>query len=181
MTQVDTKQQILEAAGRVVLARGVTGLTLEAVAEEAGLSKGGLLYHYGSKEALLTAMVGRMVEVTEERIDAHRESDSGPGSWARGYLQACLTDGIPATDPTGRLAVALLAAGATDPAQLDEVRERQGVWQARLREDGIDPVMANIVRLAADGLWMNDIFGIPALSKDERAELLARLEALTRQ
>ncbi|RDD60365.1 TetR/AcrR family transcriptional regulator [Ferruginivarius sediminum] len=181
MTQVDTKQQILEAAGRVVLARGVTGLTLEAVAEEAGLSKGGLLYHYGSKEALLTAMVGRLVEVTEERIDAHRQSDSAPGSWTRGYLQACLTDGIPATDPTGRLAVALLAAGATDPAQLDEVRERQEVWQARLHEDGVDPVMANIVRLAADGLWMNDIFGIPALSKDERAELLARLEALTRQ
>lgn len=181
MTQTDTKQQILEAAGRVVLARGVVGLTLEAVAEEAGLSKGGLLYHYGSKDALLTAMVARLIEVTEARIDSHRERDGGAGSWTRGYLQACLTDGMPATDPTGRLAVALLAAGASDPALIDDVRDRQTVWRERLSDDGIDPVMAAIVRLAADGLWMNEIFGIPALTDEERTKVLARLEALTRK
>jgi AcrR family transcriptional regulator len=181
MSRSDTKQQILEAAGRVVLARGVVGLTLEAVAEEAGLSKGGLLYHYGSKDALLGAMVTHLVEVTEARIDAHRERDTGAGSWTRGYLQACLVGGAPESDPMGRLAVALLAAGASDPALLDDIRERQSAWRARLEDDGIDPVMAAIVRLAADGLWMNEIFAIPALSEADRVAVLARLEALTRK
>lgn len=180
MAAGDTKVEILEAAGRIVLARGVAGLTLEAVAEEAGLSKGGLLYHYGSKEALIAAMVERLVEVTEARIDAHGERDRAAGSWTRGYLRACLVDELPASDPAGRMAVALLAAGATDPALVDGVRRRQEAWRARLGDDGIDPAMALIVRLAADGLWMNDIFGIPALTSQERTEVLARLEALTR-
>ena len=56
MARTDTKTAILEAAGRVVLARSVAGLTLEAVAAETKLSKGGLLYHFATKEALLAAM-----------------------------------------------------------------------------------------------------------------------------
>lgn len=179
MARSDTKAAILEAAGRIVLARGVAGLTLEAVAEQAGLSKGGLLYHYASKEALLAAMVERLVVVTEQRVDAYRRRDASPGSWARGYLEACLVDDIPDDDPTGRLAVALLAAGAIDPHLVAALRARQDHWRAMLHGDGIDPVVAMLVRLAADGLWMNDIFGIPVLTAEERREVLQRLQGLT--
>lgn len=180
MANDDTKARILEAAGRVVLERGAGGLTLEAVAEAAGLSKGGLLYHYAGKEALLTAMVGRLVEVTEARIDAHRERDTAAGSWTRGYIRACAVDDVPAHDPAGRLGVALLAAGATDPGLTAGLRERQATWRRRLHGDGIDPVAAQVARLAADGLWLNDIFGLPVLDADERGPVLERLEALTR-
>lgn len=176
----ETKLEILEAAGRVVLEQGVGGLTLEAVSHEAGLSKGGLLYHYGTKEALLAAMVDRLVEVTEGRIATVREDDSGPGSWMRGYLNACLVDDQHDTDPTGRLGVAVLAAGATDPQLLERLRERQQTWRRRIRDDGIDEVTALIVRLAADGLWMNDIFALPVLNQKERRAVLQRLASLTR-
>ena len=179
MARPDTKGLILEAAGRIVLARGAAGLTLEAVAEEAGLSKGGLLYHYGSKEALLAAMVERLVAVTEERIEVHRQRDVAPGAWTRAYLASCATDGLPESDPVGRLAVAVLAAGAIDPGLLGTLRARQETWRRRLSEDGIDPDIATIVRLSADGLWLNDIFRIPVLTEDERRDVLARLEALT--
>jgi AcrR family transcriptional regulator len=176
-----TKQTILDAAGRVMLARGAANLTLDAVAAEAGLSKGGLLYHYASKEALLEAMVDRLIAVTEQRIDQHRRRDTAPGGWTRGYLRACLVDDQPATDPTGRLAIALLAAGATDPERIARLGARQADWRRSLADDGIDPVLAQLVRLAADGLWLNDILGIPALDDTERAAVLARLEELSRR
>lgn len=176
----DTKTQILEAAAQVVLADGVAGLTLEAVAKAAGLSKGGLLYHYGSKEALLSAMVERLVEVTEQRIAASREGDAPPGDWLRGYVRACSIEGLEDADPVGRLAVALLAAGALDPALLDPLRACQATWREQLRRDGVDPATAWIVRLAADGLWMNDVFGLPVLTGDERRAVLQRLIALTK-
>ena len=174
-----TKTQILEAAARVVLTDGVAGLTLAAVARAAGLSKGGLLYHYASKEALLNAMVERLVEVTEERIAASRAADAPPGDWLRGYLRACSIEGLPDADPVGRLAVALLAAGALDPALLEPLRACQALWHEELCRDGVDPATAWIVRLAADGLWMNDVFGLPVLAAEERRAVLERLLALT--
>jgi AcrR family transcriptional regulator len=181
MARTDTKTAILEAAGRVVLARSVAGLTLEAVAAETGLSKGGLLYHFATKEALLGAMVDRLVEVTEQRIEAHREHDTSRGNWVRGYLEACALDDASENDPTGRLAVALLAAGATEPELIASLRARQDHWREMLSRDGIDPVLALIVRLAADGLWMNDIFDIPVLGGGERRGVLERLRSLTRE
>jgi AcrR family transcriptional regulator len=179
MDDADTKQNILEAAGRIVLARGASGLTLAAVAQEAGLSKGGLLYHYASKEQLLSAMVERLVEVTEQRVAAQQCSDAAPGRWTRGYLAACAVDTDAADDPAGRLGIALLAAGANDPSLLAPLRERQANWRGELQRDGIDATTAMIVRLAADGLWMNDLFGLAVLGDEQRASVLARLHRMT--
>ena len=53
----DAPTRILDAAEAIVRRAGVAALTLEAAAREAGVSKGGLLYHYGSKEALLTGLL----------------------------------------------------------------------------------------------------------------------------
>lgn len=179
MARRETRQEILEAAGRVVLARGVGALTLEAVAGEAGLSKGGLLYHFASKEALLSGMVDRLVELTEARIERSMAGDTGPGRWTRGYLAACAVDPS-GQDPLDRLATALLAAGATDPGLLDRLRAQESAWNELSRADGLDATTASIVRLAADGLWMNDLFGIEVLSGRERAAVLKRLGEMTR-
>ncbi len=47
------RREIQDAARAVLLRDGVPGLTLEAVAREAGVTKQGLLYHFASKEALV--------------------------------------------------------------------------------------------------------------------------------
>ena len=54
-----TRDALLDAADHIVASRGVARLTLEEVAREAGVSKGGLLYHFKSKDALTEAMIGR--------------------------------------------------------------------------------------------------------------------------
>ena len=179
MAKRDTRQEILEAAGRIVLASGASGLTLEAVAAEAGLSKGGLLYHFATKEELLTGMVERLVALTEANIEKSGGGDRGEGSWSRGYL-ACAVDPS-GREPFDRLATSVLAAAANDPALLAPLRAQERVWRERRRADGLDPVTAAIVRLAADGLWMNDLFGIEVLSAQERKAVAARLEEMTRQ
>ncbi len=176
----NTKKRILDAAGRVVLAHGPGELTLEAVAEAAGLSKGGLLYHFASKEALLSAMVERLIAVTEQRIDVHRQYDREAGSWTRGYVRACAADDAADSDPTARLGVAVLAAGALEPGLMQRLHERQPAWRAAMHNNGIDPTTAQIVRLAADGLWLNAVFGLPVPEGTERADVLARLETMTR-
>jgi len=68
------RDRILEAADQLVAAQGASNLTLDAVAQAAGLSKGGLLYHFPSKDALLMGMLDRHCEQMDQRCAevAHR-------------------------------------------------------------------------------------------------------------
>lgn len=179
MAQGTTRKRVLHAAGRVVLQAGVRGLTLEAVAREAGVSKGGLLYHFASKDELLTGMVGEFVELIEGRMTDAMQADDAPGQWSRAYLDASTVDHA-GDDPMNRLATAMLAAGASDTALLQPLYARQSDWQHKQRTDGIDPATAAVVRLASDGLWMNDLFGIQVVSDEEREAVIRRLRDMTR-
>ena len=179
MAQSETRKRVLHAAGRVVLQQGVRAMTLEAVAREAGVSKGGLLYHFASKDDLLTGMVGEFVELIEGRMDQAMQADDAPGAWTRAYLDAATVDRA-GDDPMDRLATAMLAAGASNTDLLQPLYARQRAWQEAQQTDGIDPATAALVRLAADGLWMNDLFGIQVVDDDQRQAVIDRLRDLTR-
>jgi AcrR family transcriptional regulator len=47
------REEILDATEAVIGREGVAGLTLDAVAAECDVSKGGLLHHFPSKDALV--------------------------------------------------------------------------------------------------------------------------------
>lgn len=176
-----TQRRILEAVSRVVVREGVGDLTLEAVAAEAGVSKGGLLYHYPSKGALIRGLLEFFLESFERDITARRVGE-GPGSWTRAYIEASLADTGSEAAVTGEagLNAGILAAIALDPSLLQPVRERYAVWQARLEADGVEPELATILALAADGLWMSELLGISHLDPGQRervAEKMLRLVA----
>lgn len=171
----DTKRKILEAAARVATEKGIQALKLETVAIEAGISKGGLFYHYKTKEELLSAMVQAFVEVTEKRVASVTAQDSDPGAWVRGFLDACLTREDAAVGSYSRLSVAIMAAAGSDKALLKPLNERQKHWRAALNDSGIDPAVAHIIRFAADGLWINDILDVPILDESERRAVYAEL------
>ena len=176
-TRQDTRGQILGAAVSLVGREGVSGLTIERVAGEAGLSKGGVFYHFPSKEALIEGMIGRALEEADREIGRLAASEAEvPGGFARAYARATFGQkGGPHLDVSG----GLLAAVANDPDLLEPLRARYGVWQERLLRDGIDPATATLVRLAADGLWFADLFGFAAPEGRLRKELLAALLSLT--
>ena len=65
------RAQILDEAIRTIGARGYNGFVLLELANRCGLTNGGLLYHFGSKEQLLLAVLeARDNQLTEEMIAA---------------------------------------------------------------------------------------------------------------
>jgi len=50
----------------------------------------------------------------------------------------------------------------------------------RAVNDGVDPAVAMIVCLAADGLWINELLGLSAPRDELREQVLAQLERMTR-
>ena len=75
-----TRDAILDAAEMVVRDIGAAHMTLDAVAERAGVSKGGLIYHFPAKETLLAAMVSRLLRRFEERQARAARSGSEPSA-----------------------------------------------------------------------------------------------------
>jgi AcrR family transcriptional regulator len=63
---IETRERIVDVAVRFIARHGARGTSLADIAAEAGVSQAGLLYHFGSKEALLNAVLDRHVAFTEE-------------------------------------------------------------------------------------------------------------------
>ena len=172
-----TKRKLLEAAGQVVKEKGVTGLTLEAVAKQANVSKGGLLYHYPNKQALLKAMISHLNENFERAIAKQIEQSEGKMSWLEAYVAMSFDpQHSQITESAG-----MLAAIANDLSLLEPLAERYQVLQEQLEASDLDSDLANIIRLAADGLWFTELFQISPLTESKRSQVLAALLSLIKE
>ena len=171
-----TKDEILDAAEIVVVDQGPQNLTLDAVYKMAGISKGGLLYHFPSKELLIDAMLVRYLERSDSR---ERElSDSlgpkAPGKEVRGMiLQLAQED--PQSDHLG---AALLAAVATDLERLAPFRRTTQQQFQELKGRKLQFEKAVTIALATHGLMLLELLKLPPLSATDRKQLLVYLDRL---
>ena len=174
------RDRILDTAEARLLAEGPGGLVLDAIAADAGMSKGGLLYHFPSKEALVAGLCERMLDGFESTLAALSDSDDGEGAWTRAYLASTVTDSGRPADNSAQLMAGVLATLGRDSAHLEAVREHFARWHKKIASDGIDPTSATIVRLAADGLWLSSLLGLNHLDKKTGSKVIHALRSMTR-
>ena len=172
-----TRERLLAAAFRVATRDGARGVTLDAVAEEAGSSKGGLLYHFPTKDALLRAMLSDSLDRFRAEIEERAAHDREQlGRSARAYVGSSF-----AQDPnTGRW-TALLTAMFDDPSLAEIWQERARTWVEVDRGEGGDVEDALIARLATDGLWLRELVGATAIPPGVRRRIESRLIEMTRR
>jgi AcrR family transcriptional regulator len=121
------REQILNAAYAVALRTGVDGVTVRAVAAEAGLSHGLVLFHFGRKDQLVAALLDRVLSTTAMlRLsdDLARGAD-GLHALLQRQLQPLLGD-----PSATRLFFEYWALGAREPA----IRAKIGAALERYRE-----------------------------------------------
>ena len=176
----DTRDRILNAAEVRLLSVGPSGLVLGSVAEDAGVSKGGLLYHFSSKEALVAGLCERMLDRFDRTLADVRDADGvQTGAFLRAYLASTVSeDGRPA-DNSAQLMAGLLATLGRDSTHMEAIRDRFAKWHESLAHDGIDETTSVIVRLAADGLWLSALLGLPQLDADIGPRTVRALRELT--
>lgn len=162
---------VIRAAYALVRSDGPGALTLDAAAKRAGVSKGGLLYHFPNKDSLIRGMIAHALEAFDEAVESRAISaPDAPGRWLRAFVEVTF-----AADPEHDPGIAILAAAAINPELLEPVNEAFERWQARAVADGCDTVSATLIRLATDGLWFADIFTRTAPQGELRDDLLASL------
>lgn len=174
--RLSTRDKIIAAAIEIVRERGPVQLTLDETAKVAGISKGGVLYHFRSKEDLVRGMVEALVgkfDVLFPRI--YESLPAGPYRSAKAMILTLTHPEGPYSDP---VAPALLAAAVLNPELLATVRNRSSECLEKMTRDSPDPVLARLACLSVDGRWMLEATGLETFSEEDRKRLTARALAL---
>lgn len=170
------RARLLECAARLIVDHGLPALTLENVAQEAAVSKGGLLHHYPAKNALIDGLFEEVVDWFDSQVeDALEPGETRPARFSKAYLRVVAA--IDMSVPEERRLAVLMLMLSSDPHYC----ARWNQWvEARLqRHAKTDQTpLARTLRLAADGLWLSDLGGGPDSNPDARRQILAFLEDL---
>ncbi|WP_173934229.1 TetR family transcriptional regulator [Chelativorans sp. Marseille-P2723] len=169
-----TKRKILKAASELARTEGSAHLSLEAIAARAGISKGGLLYNFPTKSALLKALVQQYIDEFESAL-ADRLQDSNL-SEAVEFIRLSLDDLERAKPPPS----GLLAALSEDPEMLAPVRQFNRALLDRMKQNSLNRAALLVAILAVEGLRCQKLFGTDVLSPDERELVLQQISNLAK-
>jgi AcrR family transcriptional regulator len=151
-----TRRAVLDAASQAVIAQGA-GVSLDAVARQAGVSKGGLLHHFGSRNALLLEVAKDQAQQFFQSVQAAVDpADHAPGRLVRAYVRVTF-DSL-GQDQAAVDFVLLCAALAAVPGVAEVMREDKQRWDAAFAADGLDPQRALLVVRAADGTAVASVY-----------------------
>lgn len=171
----DRPAAILDAAEDVLRRTGARGLTIDAVAVQAELSKGGVLHHYASKDALIRALVARKVRRLRDGIAAHEAGQ--PAGRGRPAL-AMVANARQTYSEEGGFPRALLLASAENPEALAELRAFVAERLAQMTGIEARPGAGSVLMFAIVGLMVGRTLGLHELPRADAERVFDALAAL---
>ncbi len=174
MTRKSSKEAILDATERVISRDGLAATTMSAVAGEAGISKGGLFYHFTGKKELLLAIIDRyLARFHQRRRRIAAVLPDSPLRPLKAYVLASLELPEPSPRPLSNLLTLL------DDVDLRErVRVNRTGLFAELTGAVDRPEWIAMILFATDGLWVAEYCGLDTANTDLRGRIIAALTDL---
>ncbi len=168
-----TRDRLLDAFETLLVSAGSRSATLDAVAAAAKVSKGGLLYHFHSKDELVEGMLTRLREQGRVDADKMRSAKEGPVEF---YLATSINSG---SDFDRALIAAGRIAQESDSRASDALADLREGWFAILRDHIDDEALARTIQLIGDGLYFDDTTGLSDKTALKHVrDVLRRLDVL---
>lgn len=166
----------MDAIEAVVREHGVAGLSIEAVARAAGISKSSVVYDFNSKNALLAAFVQKRLERKYDELERVTEAYAGqPDAFLQGMLTHCTQS---PSDEDISCAMAITTSFSDD----NTCRELMGASfksdLERVTQEASDPGRARLAWAALHGLMSLEYLGFYHFPPEERRQLLADIASL---
>jgi AcrR family transcriptional regulator len=164
------RDRILDAAEHAILDSGGRNFTLDAVAERAGISKGGLVYTFATKDALFRAALEREVARFQEAV---RRRLGGRPAKPFELVLAHIEETLDENDAVTSKAAFLLTALVHAPDMMEPARRYyRALFDPLLSKSGAAQDVRHAL-LAVEGLFLLRGLGFVELSaKEHRAVLL---------
>lgn len=157
------RAHVLDAAEQVIRSKGLGGLSIDAIAKAAGISKGGVQSSFGTKEQLIHAMLERLVAEFDAQVAQLAGDSPTPRQRLKAYVEAtCRLKKADADRAAGMLAALLNAP--------DQLREWQAWYENKLAEFDVttpEGRQARMVFLACEGAFMLRSFGFMKITQSE--------------
>lgn len=158
----------------IIVEQGPNAVTVQAVADAAGVTKGGLLHHFQDKKQLSRAVSEYLLSQMDAEIDQLMSQDSVEyGRFTRAYINAVLQDLASAQSEQW---IALAAYSITE----SELKCMWNEWikeKQRVHCDTDSDQMLQVLRYAADGIWLEVLLGNGY--QDRHSTLLSDLVKMT--
>jgi AcrR family transcriptional regulator len=168
-----TRKAVIEAALAIIARDGAAKLTLDAIARESGISKGGLTHQFRTKEAVLKALLEHQTAYfeafTRRYMAEHGTKQAAP------QLAAQIATARETIAKPHSVALALFGAVAKEPSLLATTREHEAQTVTAIRAEAEDPDLATLRWAAARGLALTSLLGFSPLSDADQDRLFDRL------
>ena len=147
-----TRRAVLDATSKVILEKGAAA-TLAEIAAVAGVSKSGLIHHFGSRDQLFIAVVEDVSAQFREAVLAHLDlSENYPGKMLRAYVRALCASSSEALASRDFTAVSNWSAMYGIGVVAETFQQHDAWWTEQFAQDGLGPELIQIVRRAAEGV-----------------------------
>ncbi len=88
---MDTREQILQVAGKLLAKRGYWGVSMQDIAGNLGISKAALYYHFPSKQALTLALLQQTYEEFFTAIEKAEQGTRNPAAKLLSVIDTYIT------------------------------------------------------------------------------------------
>lgn len=149
---------------------GVSGLSIDALAREVGISKSSVVYDCGSKAGLLAAFTRHKIGQYRQRFDEALQAHAGqPNAWLRTMIEMGREG--PSEDDVAM--TMLISASMGEHAECRELMRAALAEDARrVLADAEDQGKMLQLLLAVHGLFFLECFGLQRFDEITRQELL---------
>ncbi|QND52956.1 TetR/AcrR family transcriptional regulator [Phyllobacterium sp. 628] len=168
------RDKVLDAAESVVAKVGAAALTIDAVAKAAGITKGGVQYCFGTKGALIDAMLDRWGQDYDEEVAQLSSDAHAPISPIRAHLEATRKG----DDNSNAKAASLMASLIQTPEHLGSTREWYRTRMADFDLSTEEGRRARMAFIATEGVFMLRFFGFMEIGNDEWHDMFDDIETL---
>lgn len=168
------RDHVLDIAEEIVASRGAGALSIGAVAETAGISKGGVQSCFGTKEAMIAAMLDRWMVEDERRFRQIAGPNPSPLERIKAHVEATRS-----YDEFAQTRVASLL--ATLLQQPEHVAATSRWYEGRLEgleRDSDEARRAKLAFLANEGAFYLRFLGLLPIDSDEWQAMFADIQDL---
>lgn len=170
---MSAKEKILQAYESILINEGEKAATMDSVARAAGVSKGGLLYHFPSKEAMAAGVVERFTALAQQDLELMKNSAEGASTY---YINVSFYED---SDFDRSIVAVSRLAQESNRAASAALKESQDAVTRLIEQEVGDSATARAIVLLADGMYYNAAFmGTEGQAENDREILLAAVKKL---
>lgn len=165
------KEELLINTAKIINHEGMQKLTMDYLSEKSGITKGGVLYHFGSKDQLIIKMNEMVIQQYEEKIAHFQAQLAGQYVFTRAYAFATL-DMLSHTEDVLLPAVFISSHEHQESKELwDAISQK---WNQEFKKDPGDPHKIVELRMICDGIWFSIMYQYGEDLKTEMQEIVQR-------